>query len=82
MVLWRFRVNAFFLSLFNGKGVPMTARQTRGVALLISAALFAILGGVNVATDVTPGWVSMILDGVSALAAILGIPGVVKPTLN
>jgi len=57
----------------------MTDRQKKGIAFIATAALFALGGGVLLATTATPAWVSVLIDGAVAVLAIFGIVVTAKP---
>ena len=57
----------------------MTDRQKKGVAFIATAALFAVTGGVLLATAATPAWVNVLIDGAVAVLAIFGIVVTSKP---
>lgn len=57
----------------------MNGRQLRGIAYLITAAVFALGGGALVATGVTPAWVDVAINVIAAIAAVLGVPIIAKP---
>lgn len=50
----------------------MTARKKKGIGFLITAGIFAIVGGVFIGTDVTPEWVGLLTQGIGLIAGLLG----------
>jgi hypothetical protein len=57
----------------------MTDRQKKGIGFIATAVLFAIAGGVLLATVSTPAWVSIVIDGAVAVLGIVGIVISAKP---
>ena len=50
----------------------MTARKKKGIGLLISGVVFAVVGGVFIGLEVTPAWVDTALVLVGVVANALG----------
>lgn len=50
----------------------MTSRQNKGIGFLISGAAFILLGVFNVGFEVTPEWVTVVLDVVGLVAGYFG----------
>lgn len=59
----------------------MTDRQRKGIAFIATAALFALGGGVLLATAATPVWVNVVIDGAVAVFAVFGIVITAKPDM-
>ena len=47
-------------------------RKDKGIGFLISGAAFILLGVINVVVEVTPEWVTVVLDVVALMAGYLG----------
>ena len=47
-------------------------RKEKGIGFLISGAAFILLGVINVVVEVTPEWVTVVLDVVALMAGYLG----------
>jgi hypothetical protein len=60
--------------------MAMTPRKKKGIGFIVTAALFAVAGGVFVGTDVTPDWLNVVFAGISALAGVFGLVIIVPDT--
>ena len=60
--------------------MAMTPRKKKGIGFLVSAGLFALVGGIFVGVEVTPDWVTTVLGIVSAIATALGLVIVIPDT--
>lgn len=50
----------------------MTVRKKRGLGSIISGVIFIGVGAVVYATTVTPDWLPLIIQGIGAIANIVG----------
>jgi len=50
----------------------MTDRKKKGIGFLITAGIFAIVGGVFIGTDATPEWTGMLIQGIGLIAGLFG----------
>lgn len=50
----------------------MTTRKKKGIGFGVSGVAFLLLAVFNIWFEVTPDWVSVVLDIVAAIAGILG----------
>lgn len=50
----------------------MDNRKKRGIGYMISGVVFLAVGGAMVGTDVTPEWLSLVVQGVGLIANMLG----------
>jgi hypothetical protein len=59
--------------------MALSDRQKKGIGFIATAVLFAVAGGVLLATVTTPTWVNVVIDGVVAVLGIIGIVVSAKP---
>jgi ABC-type uncharacterized transport system permease subunit len=50
----------------------MTDRKKVGIGFLITSVIFAVVGGTFLATEVTPQWIALLIDGIGLVAGLLG----------
>jgi hypothetical protein len=60
--------------------MAMTPRKKKGVGFIVTAALFALAGGVFIGTEITPAWLNVLMAGASALAGVFGLVIIVPET--
>jgi hypothetical protein len=60
--------------------MAMDPRKKKGVGFIVTAALFAVAGGVFIGTSATPDWLNIVFAGVSALAGVFGLVIIVPDT--
>lgn len=60
--------------------MAMTPRKKKGIGFIVTAALFAVAGGVFIGTAATPSWLDIVFAGVSALASVFGLVIIVPET--
>lgn len=58
----------------------MTARKKRGIGLVISGVVTAVVGGIFIGTEATPEWVALVVQGVGMIAGLLGFTTVFPDT--